>query len=121
MREAERQVEGRWRSLLTEVIEEGRSTGEFATDSAENAALALGAMIDGLAVQVTIEDPAVSRERMLAICVSERGDAAPRRPLRASRSEGRIMTGSRFGEAAKDAVRETVPHLADTELRRELE
>ena len=27
-------------------------------------------MIDGLAVQVTIEDPAVSRERMLAICVS---------------------------------------------------
>jgi len=70
MREAERQVEGRWRALLTEVIEAGRSTGEFTTDSAENAALAIGAMIDGLAVQVTIEDPAVSRERMLAICVS---------------------------------------------------
>ena len=34
MREAERQVEGRWRGLLTEVIEEGRSTGEFTTDSA---------------------------------------------------------------------------------------
>jgi hypothetical protein len=31
------------------------------------------------------------------------------------------MTESRFGEAAKYAVRETVPHLADTELRRELE
>ena len=70
MREAERQVEGRWRALLTEVIEAGRNTGEFTTDSAENAALAIGAMIDGLAVQVTIEDPAVSRERMLAICVS---------------------------------------------------
>jgi len=70
MREAERQVEGRWRALLTEVIEEGQSTGEFTTDSAENAALAIGAMIDGLAVQVTIEDPAVSRERMLAVCVS---------------------------------------------------
>jgi AcrR family transcriptional regulator len=70
MREAERQVEGRWRALLTEVIEEGRSSGEFTTDSAENAALALGAMVDGLAVQVTIEDPAVTRERMLKICVS---------------------------------------------------
>ena len=70
MREAERQVEGRWRALLTEVIEAGRSTVEFTTDSAENAALAIGAMIDGLAVQVTIEDPAVSRERMLTICVS---------------------------------------------------
>ena len=52
------------------MIEEGRSTGEFTTDSAEDAALALGAMIDGLAVQVTIEDPAVSRERMLRVCVS---------------------------------------------------
>jgi hypothetical protein len=31
------------------------------------------------------------------------------------------MTESRFGEAAKYAVRETVPRLADTELRRELE
>ncbi|HSD23233.1 MAG TPA: TetR/AcrR family transcriptional regulator [Solirubrobacterales bacterium] len=70
MREAERQVEGRWRALLTEVIEEGRGTGEFTTDSAEDAALALGALIDGLAVQVTIEDPAVSRDRMLAVCVS---------------------------------------------------
>ena len=70
MREAEREVEGRWRTLLTEVIEEGRSTGEFTTDSAEDAALVLGAMIDGLAVQVTIEDPAVGRERMLRVCVS---------------------------------------------------
>ena len=70
MREAERQVEGRWRALLTDVIEEGRRTGEFTTaDSAENTALAIGAMIDGLAVQVTIEDPAVTRERMLAVCI----------------------------------------------------
>jgi AcrR family transcriptional regulator len=70
MREAERQVEGRWRALLTEVIEEGRETGEFETESAEDAALAIGAMIDGLAVQVTIEDPAVDRKRMLSVCVA---------------------------------------------------
>ena len=31
------------------------------------------------------------------------------------------MTESWLGEAAKYAVRETVPDLADTELRRELE
>jgi AcrR family transcriptional regulator len=70
MRETERQVESRWRAMLTEVIEEGRRTGEFITDAAENTALAIGAMIDGLAVQVTIHDPAISRERMLAICLS---------------------------------------------------
>ena len=31
------------------------------------------------------------------------------------------MTESRLGEAAKYSVRETAPHLADTEPRRELE
>jgi len=31
------------------------------------------------------------------------------------------MTGSRLGGGEKYAVRESVPHLADTELRRELE
>ena len=70
MKDAERQVEGRWRALLTEVVEEGRRTGEFTADSAEDAALTLGAMIDGLAVQVTLADPAVSRERMLNVCVA---------------------------------------------------
>lgn len=70
MRETERQVESRWRAMLTEVIEEGRRTGEFTTDSPERAALAIGAMIDGLAVQVTIQDPAVSRERMLEVCLA---------------------------------------------------
>src|SRR4051794_10522738 len=70
MRETERQGESRWRAMLTEVIEEGRRSGEFITDSAENAALAIGAMIDGLAVQVTINDPATTRERMLEVCLS---------------------------------------------------
>jgi hypothetical protein len=31
------------------------------------------------------------------------------------------MSGKLIGEAATDVVRETVSHLADTELRRELE
>jgi len=31
------------------------------------------------------------------------------------------MTESRLGKAANHPVRETVPHLADTQLRRELE
>ena len=31
------------------------------------------------------------------------------------------MTEGRLGDAAKYAIRETVPHLADTKLRRELE
>ena len=89
MREAERQVERRWRAMLTEVIEEGRRTGEFTTDSAESAALAIGAMIDGLAVQVTIRDPSVSRERMLEVCVASaetllHADLSARAPLKAA-------------------------------------
>ena len=70
-------LEGRWRALLTEVIEEGRRAGELRdTDSPENAALALGALIDGLAVQVTSRTRPCRRERMLAICLVHRGDAA---------------------------------------------
>ena len=44
--------------------------GEFEAVDPERVALAIAAMIDGLAVQVTIEDPAVTRERMLETCVS---------------------------------------------------
>ena len=89
MRETERQVESSWRAMLTEVIEEGRRSGEFTTDSAEDAALAIGAMIDGLAVQVTIEDPGVSRERMLSLCVASaetllRADLSSRPALKAA-------------------------------------
>ena len=70
MREAERQVEGRWRALLDRGDRGEGETRASSPADPENAALAIGAIIDGLAVQVTIEDPAVSRERMLAICVS---------------------------------------------------
>ena len=69
-RDAERSIEGQWRALLTGVIEEGVANGEFEASDPERSALALAAMIDGLAVQVTIDDPAVTRERMLATCVS---------------------------------------------------
>jgi AcrR family transcriptional regulator len=68
-RAEERTIEGRWRALLTSVIEEGVENGEFETVDPERAALGIAAMIDGLAVQVTIEDPAVTRERMLETCV----------------------------------------------------
>lgn len=48
-----------------------------------------------------------------------------RRELMNPEAAGRMFIFDDFeeaiGEAAKYAVRETVPHLADTELRRELE
>jgi hypothetical protein len=77
----------------------------------------LASLIDGLAVQVTLHDPDVARERMLR-CALEMAESLLDCELGAVAYETAAVDGS--GEA-KYAVCEAVPHLADTELRRELE
>lgn len=65
----------RWRRELEREIEAGRREGEFAGEvDAERAATILSALLDGLAVQVTLDDPTVDRDRMreLAVEVAER-------------------------------------------------
>ena len=59
----------RWSQTLADIIRDGRSTGEFTTDEldAEDVALQLGTMIDGLAIQVLLNDTIVSPERMARI------------------------------------------------------
>jgi AcrR family transcriptional regulator len=63
---ARRQLDDRWRAQLAEVIRDGQRAGEFGKADPDDVALVLASLIDGLAVQVTLADPAVSKERMLA-------------------------------------------------------
>jgi AcrR family transcriptional regulator len=63
---ARRRLDDRWRAQIAEVIRQGQRAGEFADADAEEVAVVLASLIDGLAVQVTLGDPAVSPERMLA-------------------------------------------------------
>jgi AcrR family transcriptional regulator len=65
-RRARRRLDERWRTQIAGVIRDGQSAGEFGEADPDDVALVLASLIDGLAVQVTLGDPAVSPEGMLA-------------------------------------------------------
>jgi AcrR family transcriptional regulator len=65
-----RRLDVAWRMRIAAVIAAGQLAGEFdAALDADDFAIKLAALIDGLSVQVTLGDPDVTAERMLAICV----------------------------------------------------
>jgi AcrR family transcriptional regulator len=63
---ARRRLDDRWRVQIAEVIRDGQGAGEFGDADADEVAVVLASLVDGLAVQVTLGDPAVSPEGMLA-------------------------------------------------------
>jgi len=66
-RERQRRDE-HWRALLAEVICVGRAAGEFDPDvDPGRAALSLAALMDGLSVQATLEDPSLTEAAMASI------------------------------------------------------
>ena len=62
------QLDQRWRAEIAAIVSEGKSAGEFGdkVDPDEVAAV-LGALLDGLAVQVSLEDAEMPPERMVAL------------------------------------------------------
>ncbi len=67
----EREVlDRRWRQSIADIVRHGRSTGEFPEgDDADDLGVAIGALIDGLAIPVMMNDPACVPERMRDICM----------------------------------------------------
>lgn len=69
-RRARQRLDDLWQSTLEDVIGAGQAAGEFAADlDAARIAAILAALMDGLGVQVTLADPSVGPQRMLAIAV----------------------------------------------------
>jgi AcrR family transcriptional regulator len=64
----QRGIEKRWIAALTSVIREGQQTGEFADLDADNFAVTLSALIDGLAIRMLGGAAAMTRKRLLEIC-----------------------------------------------------
>jgi AcrR family transcriptional regulator len=67
----EREVlERRWRQSIADIVRHGRSTGEFSENGvdADELGLRIGAFIDGLAIQVLMNDTSMSAERMQQVC-----------------------------------------------------
>ena len=80
-------LDRRQRTLIAEIVREGQENGEFDADAdPDDVALVLSGLLDGLAVQVTLGQPDVTPERMVARCLalasSELGcELRPSRPV----------------------------------------
>jgi AcrR family transcriptional regulator len=53
----------RWREAIRSIVLAGQEAGEFASADADDFTIALAALLDGLAVQIALEDPEVTAER----------------------------------------------------------
>jgi AcrR family transcriptional regulator len=62
-------MDRRFRETIAGVVRSGQEAGEFTAVDADEFSLRLAALIDGLAIQVVLQDPDVSAERMFDICV----------------------------------------------------
>jgi AcrR family transcriptional regulator len=68
--EATRQaLDRRWRRMMAETIRLGQAAGEFGPGDPDDLALGLAALLDGLCVQLTLQDPDVSRTRVADIWI----------------------------------------------------
>jgi AcrR family transcriptional regulator len=68
------ELDGRWRNTIADVIRYGQDRGEFTPGDADEVAIVLAAMLDGLAVQIALRDVEVTpaRVRELALRLAER-------------------------------------------------
>ena len=73
LREARQRLDDRWRAQIAAIIADGVEAGVFADADPEQVALELAALIDGLAVQVTLGDRLVSAALMRATCLDMAG------------------------------------------------
>ncbi len=62
-------LDQRWRQSIADIIRAGQATGEFGPGDADELALRLGSLIDGLAIQVIMNDSQVTPERMHRACM----------------------------------------------------
>jgi AcrR family transcriptional regulator len=64
-------LDRRQRSLIAEIVRDGQREGEFNEDAdAEQFAISLSGLMDGLGVQVTLGQPDVTPERMVERCLA---------------------------------------------------
>jgi AcrR family transcriptional regulator len=58
-------LDQRWRAQIAEIVRGGQTSGEFSsTEDADELSLRIAALIDGLAIQVALNDSLVTSERM---------------------------------------------------------
>ena len=53
----------RWRETITALVQAGQEAGEFGPVDPDDFAVALSALLDGLAIQIALQDPSVDAGR----------------------------------------------------------
>ena len=67
-------LDRRWRQSIADIIRSGRETGEFPEgEDADDLGRAISALIDGLAVQVLMNDPVMTPKAMQSLCMEISG------------------------------------------------
>ena len=62
-------LDQRWRAQISDIIRIGQASGEFVAGDADAFALPIAALIDGLAIQVIMNDSTVTAQRMHRSCM----------------------------------------------------
>lgn len=62
-RETRESLDRRWRAALRDVIAEGVTTGDFRSTDIDGAVVRLASLMDGLAIQLALEDPDMTPDR----------------------------------------------------------
>src|SRR5580704_19666645 len=67
--EHRRKLDQHWRETIRTVVLEGVASGEFKSANVDDFTIRLAALVDGLALQVALEDSEVDAARMLQLCL----------------------------------------------------
>ena len=62
-------MDQRWRDVIGGIVRDGQASGELGDLDIEDFAITWGALLDGLSIQVALEDPAVTSDRAVAIAM----------------------------------------------------
>jgi AcrR family transcriptional regulator len=63
-------LDRRWRQSISDIVRHGRETGEFPDgNDPDELGMEIGALIDGLAVQVLLNDTVLTPQRMKDVCL----------------------------------------------------
>jgi len=59
----------RWREMVSSLVTDGQEAGEFRVVDADNFAILLCSLLDGLAIQIALDDPVVGPARAFDLCM----------------------------------------------------
>jgi AcrR family transcriptional regulator len=68
--ELRQKADERWRDLIVLLVRSGQEAGEFKTVDAGDFAVLLSALLDGLAIQIALDDPAVGPQRSFELSMA---------------------------------------------------